>query len=247
MTGDWDFYFLHVDDKPSSMYVNLGIRNSAPKPSLPFMAYARIHMNSPRDDGLSSQEEFDTLMAIEDQMKAQLVGEETEYVGRCTTNSCRDFFFYIAQTPEWERRVAKCMNSFPTYTYEADTREDADWSTYLSYIYPNETNRQMIENRRVCDALTQNGDKLHKSREIDHWTHFADATSRDAFVAEANQLGYSVRSLSEPTGDDNRYGAHMWRVDVPAFDSIDDVTLPLFKLAAIHGGEYDGWESIVVT
>jgi regulator of RNase E activity RraB len=39
----------------------------------------------------------------------------------------------------------------------------------------------------------------------------------------------------------------MWRTDVPTFDAIDEITGPLFNLAQKHGGEYDGWESIVVT
>jgi hypothetical protein len=37
----------------------------------------------------------------------------------------------------------------------------------------------------------------------------------------------------------------VWRVDVPAYSNIDEITLPLFEAAERYGGEYDGWESPV--
>lgn len=247
MTDDWDFYFLRVDDKPASIYVDLGAHGFAPNPKLPHMAYVRLRMREPRSDGLSSREEFDALVAVEDALKAALVDPETDYVGRCTTNSCRDFFFYVAHPGTWASRVAACMRSFGGYLYEADTREEPDWSSYFSYLYPSDADRQTIENRRVCEALERNGDKLSEAREIDHWAYFPDAESLKAYVAEATQLGFEVRAISVPDEAHRSYCARLWRSDIPAFNAIDDVTLPLFDLAAKHGGEYDGWESIVVT
>lgn len=247
MTDDWDFYFLRVDDKPASIYVDLGAYSSAPNPKMPHMAYVRLHMREPRDDGLSSQAEFDALITVEDALKAALVNTETEYVGRCTTNSCRDFFFYVSTPQAWPARVSTCMRSFVDYRYEADTREEPDWSSYFSYLYPSDADRQTIENRRVCEALERNGDKLSEPREIDHWAYFNDEESLNAYVAEARQLGFEVRAVSAPGGTHNKHCAQLWRSDIPAFNSIDDVTLPLFNLATKNGGEYDGWESIVVT
>lgn len=246
MTDDWDFYFLQVDDQPASIYVDLGTYASAPNPQLPHMAYVRLQMREPRDDGLSSQAEFDTLVAVEDALKAALVDGGTDYVGRCTTNGCRDFFFYVAQPQRWSTRVAACMRSFADYRYKAGTQEEADWSCYLSYLYPSEADRQTIENRRVCYAMEQNGDKLSEAREIDHWAYFANAESLNAYVAEAMCLGFAVREISAPDDASDQHCAQLWRSDIPAFNAIDDVTLPLFNLAAKHGGEYDGWESVVV-
>lgn len=245
MTEDWDFYLLRVDEMAASIYVDLGARKFAPNPSLPYMAYLRLYMNAPREDGLSSQDEFEALSAIEDLLCAKLIGGETDYVGRCTTNACRDFFFYVAQPQNWVNRVTNCMLSFPTYKYEADTRRDAEWSTYFSYLYPSAVDREKIENRRVCGALEQNGDKLIEAREIDHWTYFADIPSRAAFIADAAQLGFEIRTLSD-SDTDGRYLAQLWRSDIPAYNTIDDITLPLFRLAEKHGGEYDGWETFVV-
>jgi len=38
----------------------------------------------------------------------------------------------------------------------------------------------------------------------------------------------------------------IFRVDRPGLDNIDDVTLPLYRLAAKFGGDYDGWETVVL-
>ena len=138
------------------------------------------------------------------------------------------------------------MQAYPAYDYDADTRPDAEWSTYLGYLAPGEEDRQRIENRRVCEALEDGGDALTAPREIDHWAYFADATQRDAFVAAARDLGFALRAAIEPDTDLPDPGAQLWRVDVPAYETIDDVTLPLFHLAARHGGTYDGWECEVV-
>ena len=247
MTDDWDFYFLQVEDKAASIYVDLGAHETAPNANLPYMAYIRLKMNAPRDDGLSSQQEFETLVAIEDLLKATLVNGSTDYVGRCTTDSCRDFFFYVATPTDWSSRVASCMSPYASYKYEADTREERDWSSYLDYLYPSNADRQTIANRRVCDALERSGDNLTVAREIDHWAYFTSREALSAYVSEAIQLGFNVRELFLPDADHERHCARIWRSDVPAHNSIDDVTLPLFNLAATHGGEYDGWESVVVT
>lgn len=247
MTDNWDFYFLQVDDKPASIYLDLGARDFAPNPELPHMAYVRLHMKHPRDDGLSSREEFDALAAVEDALTAALVDVETDYVGRCTTDSCRDFFFYVARPQAWSSRVATCLRSFADYRYETGTRDEPDWSSYLSYLYPSDADRQTIENRRVCAMLAQNGDRLCAPREIDHWAYFPEAGLLNAYVKEALGLGFKVRSISAPDDRHDHHCARIWRSDTPAFDAIDDITLPLHYLAAKHGGEYDGWESVVVT
>lgn len=41
MSEEWDFYFCQVDDKPASIFVDLGIREQVPIAALPHRA--RIH------------------------------------------------------------------------------------------------------------------------------------------------------------------------------------------------------------
>ncbi|MET1081009.1 MAG: DUF695 domain-containing protein [Pseudomonas sp.] len=248
MTQDWDFYFLNVNDRPASIFLDLGIYDAPPRDALPHMAYVRVRLNAPREDGLSSEQEYDALVAIEDALEAQVTDVHSGYVGRCTGNGCRDFFFYVAHPQEWTARVATCMASFKQYRYEVETREDRDWSTYFSFLYPETADLQIINNRRVCRALEQQGDALTQPREIDHWTYFANADHLRAFIAEAQAMGFSLRAqhADEEDDDEDQHCAQLWRADIPAEGGIDEVTLLLSDLALKHGGEYDGWESQVV-
>jgi Family of unknown function (DUF695)/Regulator of ribonuclease activity B len=248
MSEDWDFYLLSVDDKPASIFVDLGIAKEAPLRSLPFMAYLRVYMKAPRPDGLSSREEFDTLKAIEDSFGEGLTNDgRTIYVGRNTSDGCRDIYFYTAQPDGWSDRVTRLMQLFVGYEFDCGHRDDPEWKTYFEFLYPSGGDRQRIENRRVCDALEQHGDLLTQKREIDHWAYFPNASARASFVERALRLGFRLRSMSEPAKAGDQYGVRLYRIDVPARESIDDVTISLFQLAAEHGGEYDGWETQVIT
>ena len=242
MTDNWDFYSLQVDGVPASIFVDLGIQLEAPLRSSPHMAYVRLHMNQPRKDGLSSQEEFEILCEIEKAIESELCSEGVGYVGRNTSAGCRDFYFYVSTALGWQSKVDRVLAAFKNYKYETGTREDSDWSTYFNFLLPGRIDRQRIENRRVCEALERHGDKLTQGREIDHWSYFPTPEAVDAYIAEVNVAGFQVRS--RPVGDRGamRYGAQVWRVDIPSYGGIDDVTLPLFEAAARHGGEYDGWE-----
>lgn len=246
MSDNWDFYYCRVDEKPASMYLDLDAVQVGPVDGLPIMAFIRLSMLQPRPDGLSSPEEFGSLCAIEDAINEQVAGESAVYVGRCTTNGYRDFVFYIAPDVEWGQLVASCMGAFATYTYEVGTRGDPDWSTYFNYLYPSDRDGQSIENRRVCQALEQAGDTLKESREIEHWLNFANPQDMASFIDAATELGFQVRSQADEPDEDGRYVLQMFRMDVPGYAAIDAVTLPLFDLATLRNGVYDGWESVVL-
>jgi Family of unknown function (DUF695)/Regulator of ribonuclease activity B len=242
MTDDWDFYALRVDGEPASIFVDLGIQSDAPMSSHPHLAYIRLHMNQPRPDGLSSQEEFDKLIEIEKAIEANLCGTEVGYVGRNTSGGCRDFYFYVSTGRDWQCKVDRALSVFKTYKYETGTREDPGWSTYLSFLLPGEVDRQRIENRRVCQVLEQHGDKLTVEREIDHWSYFQSPEAVDAYLTEVTANGFQVRHRSVLEEGALRFGAQIWRMDIPSYDGIDGITLPLSEAASRHGGSYDGWE-----
>lgn len=245
MTENWDFYFCTIDQKAASMFVDLGAVDSLPMATHSTMACLHLDMLSPRDDGLSSNEEYDQLSAIEDTLKELCENAGAVYVGRCTSDGRRHFYYYTDDAALWQARVDDCLRAYPTYRYQITSHEDAAWSTYRTFLYPGAADRQSIENRRVCFALERAGDTLDVSREIDHWAEFPDAPARDAFVAGARTLGFAVRNT---TTDDAgaTFWAQVYRHDIPAMADIDQVIQPMYELAVACNGTYDGWESVVV-
>jgi hypothetical protein len=203
-------------------------------------------MQSPREDGLSSQAEFETLSSLENALETLQSDTDATYIGRCTSDGCRDLYFYARTEERWDERVTAIMKAFPDYEFECGTRSDPEWTTYFNFLYPSAEDRERIENRRTCEVLEKNGDSLDKERPIDHWAYFADSGSRREFIEEAQALGYAVAELIA-LDHQNRYGARLSSVGCPSFELIDELTLPLFRLARAHGGEYDGWETQVVS
>ena len=66
MSDNWDFYRLRVDGDAASIFLDMGIAQTAPIEGYDLRAYIRVHMLNPREDGLSSQAEFEALIALED-------------------------------------------------------------------------------------------------------------------------------------------------------------------------------------
>ncbi|MCA8903008.1 MAG: DUF695 domain-containing protein [Hyphomonas sp.] len=243
---DWDFYPLLVDDAPASIMVNLAYRQVLPVPNYSEMAYVHLHMRQPREDGLSSNVEFETLSALDVALTGLVEAEgESLYVGRNTSGGCRDFYFYTRDAKRFERAAQNAMASFPAYEFELGTRPDADWSTYTRFLYPSPNSMQRIQNRRVCDQLKQHGDDLTISRTIDHFATFGSERAARTFADECLAEGYQVARVEQLDDHSGEWGVWFERSDKPS--EIDDVVIPLFTRIAELEGNYDGWGCVAQT
>lgn len=244
---DWDFYFSNVDDIIGSFYLDLGLAKVAPLVDKSNLVWISVNMNNPREDGLSSNEEFDTLSAIEDRLQEFINGKHNSiYVGRLTTDGRRDFYFYMGDTTLHDKTISESMVAFPTYTFDFGIKEDRQWEQYLNFIYPNPRQFQSIQNRRVVDNLEKNGDPLTKARQVDHWIYFKTDGDRNDFLKKIEPLKFDIVSGDEKTSfGDFPYKLHIFRVDNVDLDSVDDYVLELWEFANECNGDYDGWETSV--
>jgi uncharacterized protein (TIGR01619 family) len=244
---DWDFYFSNVDDIIGSFYLDLGLAKDAPLVNKPNLVWISVNMNNPREDGLSSNEEFDTLSAIEDRLQEFINGKHNSiYVGRLTTDGRRDFYFYMGDTTLHDKTISESMVAFPAYTFDFGIKEDRQWEQYLNFIYPNPRQFQSILNRRVVDNLEKNGDPLTKARQVDHWIYFKTDGDRTDFLKKIEPLKFDIVSGDEKTSfGDFPFKLHISRVDNVDLDSVDDYVLDLWKYANECNGDYDGWETSV--
>lgn len=147
MGEDWDFYFHRVDDRPASIFLELGLSEIAPIKDHTRLGWVRVYMKSPRHDGLSSQEEFDVLTTMEDNLSQGLTRTgQSVYVGRNTSDGCWDFYFYVGHHVDWKHQVEQLMQAYESYEFESGIRDDPEWATYFEFLYPSEVDRQRIEN-----------------------------------------------------------------------------------------------------
>lgn len=243
MSDNWDFYPLLVDDQPASTYVDLGLAKTAPVTTQPHMGYVRVFMRQPREDGLSSSEEFDILMGLEDALIGCLASNgATTYCGRNTSGGNRDFYFYTSDAAAFSTSAREAMAGHPEYEFETGTRLDPEWKSYFRFLYPSADSMQRIMNRRVTDALAKHGDALSDPRLIDHLAYLPNARAaaalRDLLVGQ----GFTVH---EPEVGSGSVVLRFERADRP--DAIDDVVVPIARRIKELDGTYDGWGCEVVS
>jgi len=243
----WDFYSSGINGEPGSIFVNMGLEEHAPIAGQDHLVELRLVMKAPRDDGLSSAEEFDALVAIEKRLMAEIASAgSTTYVGRVTHAGVRDLFWYVHTIAAAEDALRRGMAAFSNYEFDLGSEPDAAWNTYRDYLLPSPRDRQRMSNRAVYEVLQKDGDPLTQPREVDHWAYFANAGARDEFVRRTSN-GYALRDTTDPNDipGNTRYGAQIYRVNVPG-DELDQASVELFEIADELSGEYDGWECPVL-
>jgi regulator of RNase E activity RraB len=237
-----------VNDVIASLFVDLGIRDSVPDPDRPWLLWTWVYFRQPRDDGLSGSEEAPILYEIEDALTKEVKETtEAELVGRITTASRREFYFYGPVSDRFEKAVSSALKSFPDYEFDTGTKEDPDWSQYSNVLYPSPEEHQRMKNLHVIEALEEHGDSLKKARPVSHWAYFKSPQDRNKFIAKAVSAGFKVTDQSESDNSEAElpYGVTLERMDRVDWDSINDATLVLFRLAQEFNGDYDGWETSV--
>lgn len=248
MSDEWDFYFAKVNDAVASIFVDLGLRPDAPNEKRPWLLWVWVEMRSPRPDGLSSGEEAPTLYRIEESLNAMIPPTcGAQLVGRITGSNRREFYFYGEEPGELETALERTRQEFPDYRFQSGSQYEPEWEQYLELLYPSATNLQRMMNRRVLEALEKQGDVHELPRKVDHWLEFPSAEARAAARGTLEAIEFAIEGEyeSEEPGAALPHSLVVSRVDSVEMHSINGVTLELARLAAEHGGNYDGWESPV--
>lgn len=247
MTENWKPYLCNVNDKLASIFVNLGLRGEVPIASKPWLLWTWVYFQSPRADGLSDGKEAPTLYKIEDALNAS-VSHACRAIpcGRITTDGRREFYFY-GETEEGLRQgVSAGLKDFEGYRFDIGSQKDSEWEQYLNVLYPSSEDLQRIANMDLLDVLRDKGDVLTAAREVQHWMYFSSESSRVLFREAAAAVGY--RFVSESISKrDLPFGIVVGRTQSIEQASIDRTVIELLHLSQRFDGEYDGWETPVVT
>ena len=232
----WDFYFGRVDGNPSSTFVNLSLVNRAPVQGFTDCVYVSVKMKHPKANGLSSQEEFDTLSALEDHLSKLIDTQGGLFAGRVTHDGKRDFFAYFRDGGAARTALLDFQTAHAGYAMEIGARTDIDWEVYRGYLYPSPSAFQQIRNRAVLLQLKDAGDDLSRRRRIDHFASFPNREAADAFADAARAEGFQTDRITEG-GDETE--VKFWRQDAPhGIDLVTDMIVSALDGAV---GRYDGW------
>ena len=247
MKENWKSYLCNVNDSLSSIFVDLGLRSLVPILSKHWLLWVWVYFQSPRPDGLSDGGEAPTLFKIEDALELH-VGRVCRAIpcGRITTQGRREFYFYGETRDGLGASAKTALSDFDAYKFDFGEQEDSLWEHYLNVLYPSSEDRERIKNRDLLEVLAEHGDVLGAAREVQHWMYFPSGQSRASFRAEAANAGFKIMSESSVEGE-RPFGISVIRTQPVEQEHIDATVLELLRLTERFEGEYDGWETSVIT
>jgi uncharacterized protein (TIGR01619 family) len=248
MSDEWNFYFCNVNDALASIAVDLGLHKLTPDQTRPILLWVWVYLNMRRSDGLSDSNEFNSLVAIEKSI-TQTLNQKFDAVlcGRITTNGRREFYYYAPHSESFEPTMSNVMAQFRGYEFAAGFQADPVWKQYLNVIYPSDENRQRIENRSVLESLERQGDSLKVPRDVIHWVYFPTEIDRDGFWVAIQPLEYRIQSHLVRAGEELPFGLCVVRFQSVKQAEIDEAVIELFRHAKEFHGDYDGWETEVIS
>ena len=247
MTENWRSYFCNVNDRLASIFVNLGLRSDVPILSKPWLLWVWVYFRSPRPDGLSDSKEAPEMFKIEDAVTQHLSRScGAILAGRITTDGRREFYFYGEAHSEFSKAVSRAMSDFEGYKFDIGEQEDSLWEQYLNVLYPSAEDREKIKNRDLLEVLEQKGDVLTAARDVEHWMYFGSEAARSSFRKAAAEAGFRIASESQVEGA-LRFGISVVRTQAVEAALIDATVVELLHLTQQFQGEYDGWETPLIT
>jgi uncharacterized protein (TIGR01619 family) len=247
MTDNWKPYICNVNGRLASILVNLGLRNSVPISSKPWLLWVWVYSQAPRPDGLSDSKEAPTLYKIEDALTSALTREcQTILSGRITTEGRREFYFYGETKGRFSKAVTEALNGFEGYRFDVGEQEDPSWNQYLNVLYPSVENLERIANMDLLDELVKKGDVLTVPREVQHWMSFRSEQSRGLFREAVTTAGYGIMGETLSDGE-FPFGISVTRTQSIEQKVIDQTVIELLRLCHTFNGDYEGWETPVVT
>lgn len=245
--ANWVQFFCNVNYKLSSILVDLELAESLPN-SRTELIWVWVYMKTPRPDGLSSNEEFDTLNAIEDALTARLEREcDACIAGRITGDGRREFYYYGRKPANLKQLVEEELANFSQYRFDCDTQPDPEWRQYLDVLYPTEESYELIKNKSVLQELANVGDNPDIVRPVWHYVFFESDEVRKQFIAWAKDNNFEItnRVRADAPGELEPGMVCVVQSRTTRPDDIDDSVIKVFRAARNFGGEYDGWETRV--
>lgn len=241
---DWNVYFSRIGDAPAALRINLALIEVAPLAEYPQHVRVSMKLEQTNEHGFPTPEESEAVYDLEDQID-RLAGNDNIPAGIVTTNGAANWHFYSRDA---ETFVQACRTLLTQNDRVCDITisEDAEWSFYQEFLYPDSYELQAIRNEQVLRRFRQDGDRLDKPRPIDHWLFFHTEADLNAAAVKVGTLGYTVSDSGRIEQEEDHPSYRLQLSKNAPLTDIDNDTWALIDIAQENNGDYDGWGSILV-
>ena len=155
-------------------------------------------------------------------------------------------YFYGETKDGFRKAVREASTGFEGCEFDVGEQEDLLWEQYLNVLYPSPEDLERMANMDLLAFLVDQGDILTVAREVQHWMYFPSDPSRALFRDAAVAAGFKIVSESGSEGK-LPFGISVARTQSIEQESIDRTVVELLDLTRRFDGEYDGWDTRIVT
>jgi hypothetical protein len=216
--------------------VSSGAVEHAAASSHPMRLLVQVPLQQPDANGLRRREELEPMTNLEDRLTEHLERElDAWFVARVLFGGSTFLVYYHPREPCGS---VNFEDGWAPYRLLPQTIEDPEWTYLLDVLAPNAFEQEMSRNRQLQQALRERGDRLDRTRIVDHVALFDEPSAALAATPGLRAAGYTV--------DDPRETAQGVVLEFHRSDAIDGFRPDQFLseiLALIepYAGSYDGW------
>ncbi len=246
-TEHWEFYFADDDGDTVSNFYDHGI--SKKLENLPFTQafYLTVPLKHPGESGMTTRAEFNSLLKLEDKFINRVKAVNGVYLGRRTGHGQRVF---LGLLPSADSKLQKkLLKLFVDKGYDAEisVNYDPDKNVYWKFLYPDADSWRVLNDMKVLSELRAHNDDETKARDVDHWSYFPDEKTAKLFADRLGNAGYTVKGILPPDGEITEWCVRSLHNGTMLLNDITHHTLAHSRFAEELGGNYDGWETIIVS
>lgn len=244
MAEDWVTYPMEDEGTLRLVGINLAWAEQAPDRTRPLCTLVRIPFHAPEENRLGTTQERDRIGDIEDALAERIERESgAAHVLSIRGDGAIEFWAY--SNPGAQTAIhAAARELFKEWNVEMTSKPDPSWKMYTNLL-PDAATMREIGDLQLVQLLESKGDTLTTPRAVEHFIFFPSRPAAEEFATQAQTYGFEVRI--QDAEDDRPVTAIASREDPVDLESIHEITTLLTDLADEHRGEYDGWETRVVT
>ncbi|MEH7400058.1 MULTISPECIES: DUF695 domain-containing protein [Bacillaceae] len=252
MSEYWNAYFSFINDKPATVVLDMEVTEEVNIEDYPTIVCIKLQLKNPDERGFPSKHELEVLEKVNKDIEKRINLKLYLNVGRVTTDGFRELVYYTSeQDPKMLIEVAEQIIEANDYEFEMYGMDEEElWEYYFEFLYPNQYHLQHISNAELIEQLQRSGDKLKLPRKVEHFILFNDEIKIKEFISEIAKEGFNFEGKysnnDEDLDEEYEFTVRISRLDHVDLDSIDELTDYLIEASEHFGGNYDGWETLVI-
>lgn len=204
----------------------------------------KLPFKNPTKQGMPTNEEYTQLSKIDETLDTKFTESGGIYVGRVTVDGHRFFYFYLNIEEQKAAEIIAKVTTETSYKMQYVYEEDTDKKFYWEQLYPTDDDWQVIQDLKVLDSLSENGDLKDKEREVMHWAYFTNTPSCEEFATWVTSERYKIHSTGKEEESSECHVKYS-HVGTMHLGDITSHTIQSSRKARELGGRYDGWETSV--